>query len=327
VFSTKSNLPAVVLAISLLAGGCDNGAALRNAKLSKNRYLLGKDYLEKKQAGAARRELLAAIRLNANNADAHGLLGKLLFIEGVHADSYLERYQCLQGEAARQQLAVTNQSFRGAEKHLLRSLEILDGKKRSDPESLNYLSNIALHFKRYDAAVKYASKALDSFSYGRRHLALATRGWAYHLAGKQKKASADLREALFHQPNFCVGRYRLAKVLYKTMLYGQAVAELLKVTAEPAPQPGWQGECCKVCVGTCPCGDRCMPCDEKCIVTKPGCTCRPGGCRIQDAYQLLGLVYKKQKEPAKAKAQFEKCVTRNPKSCISKQCQQYAQLI
>lgn len=326
-YRTERNLQVLILALSVLTSGCDNSVALRNAKLSKNRYLLGKDYLEKKQAGAARRELLMAIRLDPKNADAYGLLGKLLFIEGVHADSYLERYQCLEGEAARQQLDVANQSFHDSEKHLLRSVELLKENNRSDPESLNYLSNISLHFKRYDAAVKFATEALNSFSYGRRHLALATRGWAYHLAGDRKKASADLREALFHQPNFCIGRYRLAKVFYDTGSYEQSVAELLKVTAEPTPQPGWQETCCKVCHGGCPCGDRCLPCDEKCLVTKPGCTCRPGGCRIQDAYQLLGLAYKKQKEPAKAKAQFEMCVTRNPNSCISKQCREYAQLI
>lgn len=50
-------------------------------------------------------------------------------------------------------------------------------------------------------------------------------------------------------------------------------------------------------------------------------------CPLQDAYQLLGLCYLKQRKSEEARDVFQKCVARNPKSCLSEECRRYARLI
>lgn len=256
----------------------------KNTKLSRSYYLLGRDYFAKKQPSLAKSELLRAIKHNADNVDAHQLLGVIFFLEGVHASNFIDRRQCIKGEAAKDQLAEANTAFRLAEKHLGSVVKLSKERKKEESDALNYLANISLHFEHYDKAVKLCDKALDNILYRDRYLALGTRGQAYFKKGDLKSAARDLRQSLFHKPNFCLGRYWLAKVFYARKQYEAAAGELRKLTA-----------------------------DKK--------------CPLQEAYQLLGLCYLKQRKSEEARALFQQCVARNPKSCISQECKRYAQLI
>lgn len=278
---------AVAVAAQLCGGavGCDGGrAARKKAETAEWYYKLGRDYFSKKKAALAKAELIKAIRYDPDHEAAHYLLGVIFFLEGVHADNYIDRAQCLKGEAAAEQKEAANVAFRQAEKHLLRAVKLGREAGKVNSDALNYLANVALHFKRSDQAVELCTKALDNITYSSRHVALGTRGQAYLRKGEPRKAARDLRQALFHQPKFCLGRYWLAKVYYEQKQFERSAAELRRVVADKA-------------------------------------------CPIQEAYRLLGLAYLKQKMPAKAREQFEQCVTRNPKSCISKECARYAKMI
>ncbi|PID38074.1 MAG: hypothetical protein CSA24_01800 [Deltaproteobacteria bacterium] len=273
------------LALTLVCAsqvGCP--AARRNPKLSRSYYLLGRDYFAKKQPSLAKSELLKAIKHNPDNGEAHQLLGVIFFLEGVHASNFIDRRQCIKGDAAKDQLAEANAAFRLAAKHLDRVVKLSKKTKKAESDALNYLANIALHFERYDKAIKLCDQALDNILYRDRYLALGARGQAYFKQGDLKSAARDLRQSLFHKPTFCLGRYWLAKVYYARKQYDAAAAELLKVTADKR-------------------------------------------CPLQEAYQLLGLCYLKQRKSEEARALFQQCVTRNPKSCISQECKRYAQLI
>jgi Tfp pilus assembly protein PilF len=57
-------------------------------------------------------------------------------------------------------------------------------------------------------------------------------GWAYFEKHDFARASKALRQALFEQPKFCVGRYRLAKVYYEQQDWDQAATELEHVTGD-----------------------------------------------------------------------------------------------
>jgi type IV pilus assembly protein PilF len=214
----------------LLAGGCPATFGKDNSKLSRTHYLLGADYVKKKMPNAAKRELFKSLELNKKNRDAHHLLGVIFFLEGVHKLNLLERTQCLKGLAASEQRVEANKEFRRCESHFKNSVKLeLEIEKKVDSAGLNYLANVALHFKRFDEAIKLAKQALDNILYSSRDLPLATLGWAYYQKGDKTSAARELRQAIFYNPKSCVGRYRLAEVYYKQKSYDQAVQELKRV--------------------------------------------------------------------------------------------------
>jgi len=218
-----------------IAASCGGGTDVRrNAKLSNTHYLIAQDYLKKKNADAAKEELIKAIKYDSSNHEAQHLIGVVFFLEGVHAMNYLDRKQCLTGRAANEQREAANVQFRMAEDYLNKAVKLLEKKKKTESDGLNYLANIALHFSRYDQAVAYATRATNNVIYGNRHMALGTRGWAHFKSGNNNKAARDLRQALFHQPRFCVGRFRLAKVYYARGDHQKVVAELKKVVNDKA---------------------------------------------------------------------------------------------
>jgi type IV pilus assembly protein PilF len=265
---------------------CDgNQSATKNAKQSYWHYRIGKDYLKKKQPDAAKNELLKAVELDDENRDAHHLLGVIFFLKGVHAMNHVDRSQCLEGKRAKEQREAANRVFGLAEKSFKRVLELGKKKKsKTNSKVLNYLANIALHFAHYDEAIKLSSRALDNIMYTERQTALGTRGQAYFRKGDLEAASKDLRQAIFHQPKFCVGRFWLAKTYFKSKRFKDAIVELEKVVADKQ-------------------------------------------CPLQEAHQLLGLCYLKDKQPQKARSQFEMCVSKNPNSCVSQECKRYGKLI
>jgi type IV pilus assembly protein PilF len=79
-----------------------------------------------------------------------------------------------------------------------------------------------------------AQKALKNILYVPRYLALGTLGWAYYHKGDLSAAARELRQAVFQEPKFCVGRYRLAKVYYDQKRYDQAIRELEQVIGNQA---------------------------------------------------------------------------------------------
>jgi Tfp pilus assembly protein PilF len=225
---TRILLATALAALSAL-GGCPHQAPSRNPQLSNTHYLLGDDLLRKRQPDAAKRELLRAIELDPDNKDAHQLLGMIFFLEGVHKLNLAEREQCLRGVALQEQQREANNEFRRGEGYLRTALGLSEKEKKVDSDVLNTLANIALHFKRYDEAIALCRRALQNILYAQRQFALGTMGWAYLQKGDRQSAARELRQSVFQEPKFCVGRYRLAKVYYEERAYGKAVEELKQV--------------------------------------------------------------------------------------------------
>ena len=215
---------ATVALVILELGGCTPKAKI-NPELSRIHYRLGNDYYGKKKPELAKTELITALKHNPKNRAAHALLGAVFFLEGVHAQNFVDRRQCLKGPAKAQQREVVNRQFRRAEQHLKQSTVLAKKDEKSVSNDLNLLANIALHFKRYDEAIVLTTRALEDILYANRYAALGTRGWAHFEKGDRQAAAKDLRQALFHKPAFCIGRYRLGRVLYEMKQYDQAIAQ------------------------------------------------------------------------------------------------------
>ena len=218
----------MVLALSACATG-----PKREPEKSENRRLIGLDYFNKGFHRQALAELLEAVRLDPENAEAHNLIGLVFLRQGVDAIDLAEREQCLDGVARTEQQQLADDKIRKAAEYFTLAIRA----KKDFSEALNNLAVTALHFKDYRAVVRYEDEALGNILYRDPHVALGNRGWAFFQQGDAVHASRDLRQAVFHQPGFCLGRYRLAEVHYSRKDYRAAVTELERV---------WQDDACPI---------------------------------------------------------------------------------
>jgi type IV pilus assembly protein PilF len=220
----------VLVVLVVVAGGCPLSNTRLDPDGSEKRYLLGADYFHKGLVAPALEELTKAVELNPNNAEAHNLIGLVWLRKAADAEELSTRAQCLKGEEARLEKQEMDTQFKKAEESFKRAIAAKTGYSEAE----NSMSVVALHFGRYDEAVQHAEKALSNILYRDPFYAKGNLGWAYLLKNDYARASKALREALFDQPSFCVGRYRLAKVYYEQKEYDRAQEELDKVTGDKA---------------------------------------------------------------------------------------------
>ncbi len=214
----------------LAAAACAGPQTRVDPDASDKRYLLGADYFQKGLVGPALEELLKAVELNPQNPDAHNLLGLVFLRKGAEAEEMSVRAQCLKGEELRLEKAEMDAHFAKAEKHFNEAVRL----KPNFSEALNNLAVVAIHFGRFDDAIQQEEKALANIVYRDPYAAEGNLGLAYLSKNDFPRAAKALRQALFEQPAFCVGRYRLAKVYYEQKEYDRAAEELEKVTGDKA---------------------------------------------------------------------------------------------
>ena len=83
------------------------------------------------------------------------------------------------------------------------------------------------------APVEHARKALAQQFYTDRYSALANLGWAHYRLGDPVAATAELRQAILINPDYCVGHYRLAQVYLDGGLVEPALEQATAVAENP----------------------------------------------------------------------------------------------
>ena len=197
---------------------------------SQKRYLLGADYFNKNLIEPALVELMKSVELDPQNADAHNLLGLVFLRRAADADELSTRTQCLKGEELKLEKQEMDKQLASADEQFKKAIAI----RPNFSEALNNLAVVALKLGRYDEAVQYDTQALSNIVYREPYVAQGNLGWAYLKKGERARASQALRQALFDQPKFCVGHYRLAKVYYDEGQWDQAAGELNQVLSDKA---------------------------------------------------------------------------------------------
>ncbi|HEY2748621.1 MAG TPA: tetratricopeptide repeat protein [Polyangia bacterium] len=219
--------PCVVLAT---LGACGPAATRVDPDASQKRYLLGADYFNKGLVEPALEELIKAVELNPDNPDAHNLLGLVWLRKGAEAEELSTRNQCLKGEALALEKQDWDTQFKKAEEQLRKAITL----KKDFSEARNNLAVVMIHFGRYDEAVDLEEKALANIVYREPFAAEGNLGQAYLEKHDYVRAAKALRQALFEQPRFCVGRYRLAKVYYEQQDWDHAAEEIGQVVTDKA---------------------------------------------------------------------------------------------
>lgn len=181
----------------------------------------------------AKVQLDRALRADPEHADSYYLQGVLLLNEGRSLMDAVETQACLQDDAAdlqrrrAQELhAQAREAFSAAAKHYPDGAA---GRGRAN----NSLSVVSLFFHEHEAAIDHSRAALEQRFYADRYSALANMGWAHYNLGDLVSATNELRQAVLLNPDFCVGRYRLAQVYIDAQMPEQAAEQARLVVEDP----------------------------------------------------------------------------------------------
>lgn len=211
-------------------GACGPTSRVIDASGSEKQYLLAADYFAKNMVQPATAELQKALELNPENPDAHNLLGLISLRKASEVEELAVRLQCLKGEEMTLEKQEMDAHFKKADEEFRKAVSL----KKDFSEALNNLAVVAMHFGRYDEAISLEEKALSNIIYREPYYAEGNLGLAYLSKNDLARAAKTLRQAVFEQPAFCVGRFRLAKVYYEQKEYEHAQEELDRVTGDKA---------------------------------------------------------------------------------------------
>lgn len=222
---------------------CGGSQASEKTRRKSDRYYEAASiaWFEQNDALAAIRNLTRAVETNPDNDHAHYLLGIIRFGRAEYDD---------------------------AEKHFKETIRL---REETDPAGLagarNNLGLLYIHRKQYAEAIEVLELSAKEVLNTEPWLALGNLGWAYIELREYDKAVETLRRAIFEQPKFCVGLFRLGQAYYLKKEYEQADKALTK--ARDIPEPG---------------------CDA-----------------MQEAYHLHGMVFLRLGRDAEAKNAFQRC--------------------
>ena len=241
----------ISLAAALTACG---GVSPEMRRRAQTRYELGAAMLQEGNEPGALEALFQSVHADPDNVDAHYLLGAVFLVRGD-----LEK----------------------AEQHLTKCLRL----RPRYPEAQNTLGVVYIHQARYDEAITILKKATADILYREPHVALGNLGWAYMEKGDSALAVRALKRAVFLEPRFCVGHYRLGDAYFRRHEYDLATRSLESAVAVP---------------------------DEACQ-------------RLQDAFRLLGLSRMHLRDREAALTGFTKCRDIDPETPEGRECQTYVQ--
>ena len=251
-----------ILAWSLLnvltLPGCGGSEANQKAVRQSERFYEAASisWFEEKNVLGAIRNLTRAIQANPENDEAHYLLGIIR----------LGRLE-----------------YNEAEQHLRKAMAL---RKDGDPSALagveNNLGVVLIHEKRYDEAIALLKKSSAEVMNREPWLAFGNLGWAYIEIGEYDKALEVLKRAMFDQPKYCVGLYRMGQAYYLKGDYTSAEKTLTKAINIP----------------------------------EEGCN------QIQEAHHLRGMSFLRLEMTDKAEEALSHCVELNRESRIGMECQE-----
>jgi Tfp pilus assembly protein PilF len=173
-----------------------------------------------------------ALEVDPEHADSHYLMGLILLEEGRDMVHSIDGEMCLVDEAAGHQRERADDLHRKARESFGRAAKAYEDTEPGHGRALNSMAVVSLYFDEYDRAIQEARGALETQFYTERYSALANLGWAYYRGGDRVQAMTELRQSVMFNPDYCVGRYRLAQVYLDHDLNEQAAEEAGKVVAD-----------------------------------------------------------------------------------------------
>ncbi len=180
----------------------------------------------------AKKQIELALEDVPEHGNARYLLGLIQLHEGRTIVEFIESEMCLLDEAADAQRVRADDLHRAAHESFARAAAAYDDNDPSLGRAYNSMAVISLYFHDYERARQELEHALDAQFYTEKYSALANLGWAYYEQGDLVAAMTELRQAVLMNPDYCVGRYRLAQVYLDYEMTEQALEEIERVIAD-----------------------------------------------------------------------------------------------
>lgn len=225
----SKTLATLAVTSALFAGFACASRPKRDPDQSYKLFQVAVSSYEANRLEAAVGELEQALKADPENADAHNMLGIIALRQGAAYEAQIEAQTCVRGKDAELVRADATNSFRQARGAFEKAVAV----REDFAEAWNNLSVAALNLQEWDLAASAAQSALKVGTYGQPHIARGNLGWALYHKGELQRAWRELQDAVSRQPGFCVGRYRLAKVLVDRGQIEEADEHLAAVTADP----------------------------------------------------------------------------------------------
>ena len=180
----------------------------------------------------AKKQLELALEVVPEHANAHYLLGLLALNEGRTIIEFIEAEMCLTDASAEAQRLRADDLHRKAHESFSKAALAYDENDPGSGRAYNSMAVISLYFHDYERAKTELEAALAAQFYTEKFSALSNLGWAYYEQGDLVSAMTELRQAVLMNPDFCVGRYRLAQVYLDYDMTEQALEEAERVIAD-----------------------------------------------------------------------------------------------
>lgn len=225
-----------ILSLALLACvtlGCAHDADKRSPeKLSDsadNHYEIALGSAQTGSFDDAKKQLEFALEAVPEHGNSHYLMGLILLHEGRMIIEFIESEMCLTDAAADEQRLRADDLHRTAHASFAKAAAAYDENDPSLGRAFNSMAVISLYFHDNERAQSELELALKTQFYTEKYSALANLGWAYYEQGDLVQAMTELRQSVLMNPDYCVGRYRLAQVYLDFEMTEQALEEAQRV--------------------------------------------------------------------------------------------------
>jgi type IV pilus assembly protein PilF len=227
---------ALATSLGLGLGACAHGKDKRSPEAlqesADNHYEIALGSAQNGSFDDAKKQLELALEAIPEHGNAHYLMGLILLHEGRTIVEFIESEMCLTDEAADAQRLRADELHRVAHESFSAAAAAYDQNDPGLGRAYNSMAVVSLYFHDYARAREELENALATQFYTEKYSALANLGWAYYEQGDLVQAMTELRQSVLMNPDYCVGRYRLAQVYLDYEMTEQALEEAERVVAD-----------------------------------------------------------------------------------------------
>lgn len=227
---------ALATSLGLGLGACAHGQNERSTEelqdSADNHYEIALGSAQNGSFDDAKKQLELALEAVPEHGNAHYLMGLILLHEGRTIVEFIESEMCLIDEAADAQRLRADELHRTAHESFSRAAAAYGPNDPGLGRAYNSMAVISLYFHDHARAREELERALATQFYTEKYSALANLGWAYYEQGDLVASMTELRQSVLMNPDYCVGRYRLAQVYLDYEMTEEALEEAERVVAD-----------------------------------------------------------------------------------------------
>jgi type IV pilus assembly protein PilF len=226
----------VLLCTALALGACAHDQDRRSPEdlldSANNHYDIALGSAQNGSFDDAKKQLELALESVPEHGNAHYLLGLIRLNEGRTIVEFIEAEMCLTDEAADAQRLRADELHRAAHESFGKAAAAFGENDPGIGRAYNSMAVVSLYFHDNARAREELEKALAAQFYTEKYSALANLGWAFYEQGDLVQAMTELRQSVLMNPDYCVGRYRLAQVYLDYDMTEQALEEAERVIGD-----------------------------------------------------------------------------------------------